>query len=322
MSIIWCGGEDVDFDSNLGPLPLLTAEATSYQRGSISTAIGAGMEPVNPISQLFTRQTSGWVSAMVNNVGGYSYRAFGLHDSENNKTLIISTLNSTSLELFIFSSGTYYSLGSVLNALLIGSQLININVISLGASSSINIYTQKMGGDGLAFAYTGNLSSYNFTGYDSIKIFGAYNIQRTSQIIVANEDTRSMRLVTLSPDANGNTQDWSGSYTDIDESNLTKSDKIYTSTADKDAQFNLTTLPGGINAKIKAVRIAYCAMARGVSLELKAGIRSESTNSLGTAQALNNYWENKQILYDINPVTGVPFTMAEIESLQLAFRSE
>lgn len=232
MSIIWCGGEDVDFPRN-GYVDNNTSLADSYQRTMLTSLNGV-------VSQPFTRQTSGWMSVVtnLNGSGGGAYGKWvGLYDFSAQKGIFLGNAAWTTLELWILSSGTWTLLANCAGALVGGASLniVNMNIISLGASASIKVYTSTIG---LAINYSGNLSGYSFTGYDSVYLLGgatSYYFVKTAQIIVADESTLNMRLVTLAPNATGSTQDWSGGAADINETTLADTSLISTDVADEHA---------------------------------------------------------------------------------------
>jgi hypothetical protein len=130
-----------------------------------------------------------------------------------------------------------------------------------------------------------------------------------------------MRLKTLAPSAAGDANDWTGTYEDVDETSIYDSDKIYSATDNTDFQCNLTGMPSG-TWSVKAVKVAVRCVDSSGSTGIQLGIKSGGTVDVGDTQTASGYWQTKERLMTVNPVTGVAFTPAEIEALQINLRAK
>jgi hypothetical protein len=95
---------------------------------------------------------------------------------------------------------------------------LDMQVISYGSTATVNVYVNGA----LHINYSGNVT---VSGLSKLDAFGVGNfttrgnpLLKVSEIITADEDTRSMSLVTLAPNAAGSTDNWTGAYTDVSES--------------------------------------------------------------------------------------------------------
>jgi hypothetical protein len=142
-----------------------------------------------------------------------------------------------------------------------------------------------------------------------------------SEIIVADEDTRSFALYTAAP--NGLTG-WTGAYTDISEVTGDDATVIYTNTNDADALVDLTGPPAG-NYALRAVMLVARAVrtADSTPLGLALGIKSGGSYSYGDDQDLDTGWGVYQrIMNTTNPATTNPWEMSELTGLQMNLRAK
>ena len=102
---------------------------------------------------------------------------------------------------------------------------------------------------------------------------------------------------------------------------LSDSDKIYSSTADADFQANLTEMPTG-TFSVKAVKVAARCVDGSGSKGIALGIKSGGTVNVGDTETCAGYWQTKERLMTVNPVTGVSFTPEDIEALQVNLRAK
>lgn len=146
-----------------------------------------------------------------------------------------------------------------------------------------------------------------------------------SEIVVADEDTRGWRVATLFPNAVGTTSEWSGSYADIDEAVLDNADFISTDAANK------VQLVGMSNLSIAAqnmdvVGVMQTAVARKGAVgpqNIQAAMRTNSVTTLtaNLAGLVPDFNALRPTMWSNNPVTGVKFTVSEIQAIELGFKS-
>lgn len=148
-----------------------------------------------------------------------------------------------------------------------------------------------------------------------------------SEMLVTSEDCRGWRVATLGPNSLGTKDEWIGNYADIDEVGAPDdNDAISTDTAAKVELFGLSNL--SVSAQnMDVVAVALSARARrGLTgpQNVKGVIRTNSTE-VDTASNLGNvapiFQPLTQVIWENNPVTGVPFTVSEVQNLELGVKS-
>lgn len=146
-----------------------------------------------------------------------------------------------------------------------------------------------------------------------------------SEVIVATQDTRTLSLVTLAPNAAGSANAWTGAYTDVDETTASDIDVMTSATANQVANLNTTGMPTGwSNLTVTAVKVTASA-ARGSTgpSKLALGVRTNTTDSFPTATTLDTGFSTPvTTYYELNPVTSAAWTTTEIDALQIALKSE
>ena len=318
MSILWCGGEDIDFPNETIPAAGTFSFDTSMSRGTLRCPSGIAK------SVLFTGITSGWLHFVGSVSGTYpSDLLAGLFQSASNKGILVSTsVTGSKIQLRKYDGSSYTLLASETGGSYVsGIRKVDLQISGIGSSSNAKVYVDSI----LFIDFTGDLSISGLTELNCVRIYGQYgsfgwNSNEFSQIIVADEDTRLMSLLTLAPSAAGDTSDWTNGYANIDEVTLSDTDTVYSETATQEFQCNLTGMPTG-DFSVKAVKMA-ARMADAVGgFDAQIGLRTNSTTSLGADVGLTTSWAIYESLYLTNPVTSSAFTPAEIEALQLAFKS-
>jgi hypothetical protein len=172
--------------------------------------------------------------------------------------------------------------------------------------------------------YTGNIAASGVSNLDQVWFYSStsFNVYY-SEIIVADEDTRSLALVTLAPNAAGTTQQWTGAFTDVNETGVNDATYNVTNVTLQDQQYNLIDLPAG-SFVVKNVMVSARAntSAGSVATQVALGVRSGTTVSVGAAQTAGvTYATFTQFIGPNDPNTGAPWTTAAINALQLNLRS-
>jgi hypothetical protein len=304
MTIIWCGGEDIDtFWTDGG------GTYNSYD-GSFARISPQGGHFFNK----FTPVSTCWMSVKIYPDTWANRGCVSLRDSNTGALLGIGQGTSAN-RINLFKQGaTRIILQEETTGRFTAGVKIDINLINYSTNGSVKVYANGI----LAIDYTGDIVSYSATSFDHI-----YNMHETnlaiSELIVADEDTRLMRLKTLAPSATGDTNSWSGSYADIDDISISDADKLYTSTPDADALVNLTGMPSG-NYTPLAVKLNTRFVNEASQYGLQQGVKTNGSIYLSDTQQSLKYWGNKEVMFHTNPITGLPWTSAEIEALQFAYR--
>lgn len=325
MSILGVYGEDIDF-TNPSAITVQTSYGyrTAYCRCSLSCGSGAKTLPfvgggvttawLSFYANFNTSATSERLIGLVNSATAGSGIWFGPSTSVENKAAIYKW-DGTTLTQLAAESGT--SLGTSI-ANIFGK--IDMQIINYGSSSTVNLFVNGA----LVINYTGSTA---ISGVSDLDCVGLYFLQTpnnaaVSEIIVADEDTRSFSLFTMAPTAAGTTDAWTGAVTTINGTSFSDASPNYTNSAAQDQQADLTTPPTGTFG-VKAVKIAARAAASVGSTPTKIalGFNQGGTVAVGTPQVLTNSYATYEQLDATNPVTSAAWAFSDLTGLQLDLRS-
>jgi len=248
-------------------------------------------------------------------LGNSSTAKSGLYvgnDSSTAAKVALIKYDGTTATTLATESGTSLSASTI--------HKIDMHLTSYGASASVDVYVDGS----LVISYTGNVSVSGVSNVDSVFI-GSISTSTNadiSEIIVADSDTRNMSLVTNYLNAVGDSNAWTGAYTDIDEAAINDADLIYDNTDGHQALFGLHELPSG-NFSVLAVKeaIRACKSSDSTPTSINLGVKSGGTVNVSDNHSLSTSWDTKERYMLTNPVTGNPFTASEVDSLQLALEA-
>lgn len=143
-----------------------------------------------------------------------------------------------------------------------------------------------------------------------------------SEIIIADEDTRGMRLRELRPTAFGIFQEWDGSAASVRDSDL--STGISTATADRRVSFGVSNLENIQNSDVINRVVAQTYAQRGETGITKMNHFFRFRNGTVTDGAditLGLFGQYYREEFPLNPSTGLPWVPADFRSLQTGVRS-
>jgi hypothetical protein len=328
MTILFAGGELEDFTLS----GIVTASTTStslrstYARMAVLVAPAAFNSTYAKAS--FTASSAFSVTARVNILTSNSASNIILWLATGGSARLRLKLSSTAPTTLVLES--YTSGGS---ATTLATSVLTVSVstvyrldliVDYQVSGRVRLYV-----DGTLFIdYSGDVTASSATTLDGLYLAQAHSATQStawSEVIVSTQDSRTLSLKTLTPDAAGTTSSWTGAYTDIDETTASDVDVLTSATANQVTSVNTTGMPSGwSNLTVTAVKCVASA-ARGSTgpSKLALGVRTNSTDSFPTATTLDTGFSTPvTTYYELNPVTGVAWTTAELDALQLAFRSE
>jgi hypothetical protein len=198
---------------------------------------------------------------------------------------------------------------------------LDIQLVNWGANATIRVYVDGA----LLITFTGDaMGATGIAGFDSVFISQPNTLNATyvSEVIVADEDTRAFSLATLAPSAAGTTDDWTGAYTDVNETTINDATVVTTDTPVLDEQFDLGSLTAG-SFQVRNVKIvARSENTVGSTVTTVAlGVNSGGTIDPGSPQALTTAFVPLERFMSQNPVTAANWTQADTNALQVNLRS-
>lgn len=182
-------------------------------------------------------------------------------------------------------------------------------------------------GDTEVASWTGDtIGSTGATTLDTIKFrSNAYTSGAEvwySEIIIADELTINMRVATLVFEADGSHSEWTNGWANIDEITENQGDLIQSDVADQRELMNLSAYNGSADLIVRRIIVSARAI-RGVGgpQNLQLAVRHGTTDGFSSSKALSEIYTTYRDNWDINPDTGVAWTIADLASLQAGVKS-
>jgi hypothetical protein len=338
MSLLFFGSEYEDFPINVGANSFSANQAlyrSAYSRASVLVATGAWPSS-GYIGTTFTGQTSFWVTGRVGTSTTVSSANifFVLGDTAGGTNAANARLrlkcNSAAPSTIILEKWDGASTATTLGtstATITGSvgYRLDVAVDSYGSSGRVRVYLDQVLiiDTGLAVNIAaGGSTSLNVAYFSTLRSSSVDT--GWSEVVVADEDTRPLGVKTLVPNATGDTTAWtSGTWQDIDDLVASDVDIAVSETAAQVLAVNCTGMPTGYGGlTVRAVKsVVYAARGASGPSKIDIGLRQSSTNGFAASQTLDTGWATYSATWTTNPITSAAFTGAEIEAIQLAYRS-
>lgn len=143
-----------------------------------------------------------------------------------------------------------------------------------------------------------------------------------SELYMADFDTRNTRPVKQTPDAVGNYTGWTGGWAELgDEDILTAADGI--NVGDK-VSVNLDAYPGPASPGGILAVVVKTSASRGLTgpQNLAPFVRIGGVDYAGSDLNVNNAVENHYTEFDINPGTSLPWTTADLDTMEIGLEAK
>ncbi len=329
MNILWAGGEDIDFPV-IGGATVNTSAGTfrsGWARCSLNINEFSTVTRGNPFNR--GAQTSAWITcryypSAIYSGSAYALVGFGL--SGTNSALVIGVGNSGKTVLGTVSSGTFATLASEAgNSLSASNTLVKLDmqVTSYGATATVNIYVNG----NLVINFSGNVAVAGMTNFDHVYVTSYEESSSFSEFFVADSDTRALLGVqTLAPIGAGTTTQWSNNtYTNINGTSYSDANPTYVNTTAKDQEYTVTAPTPAVFSVIGVVQSARACIPSGSTpTALKLGYGSGGVGHFGTGASKSPTvgFADYQQIDQINPITGVAWTAADLTGFQLDMQSD
>lgn len=333
MTILYAGGELDDFVLTGG---VTAATSTAFYRSTYARcAVFATNSSTDGVAASFTASSAFSVTFQSHHAAALGYGT--------NPFLSLRTGGSARLRLrFAASGGSTTNRPVILESVTSGGVATTLAtsvttlpqattrrwdvIVDYQVAGRVRVYIDNVS----LIDYSGDVTASSATTLDSLFLqcqstSASNNNNYYSEVIVCTQDSRTLSLVTLAPNAAGTTSSWTGAYTDIDEVTASDVDVLTSATANQVTSVNTTGMPSGwSNLTVVAVKcIANAARGSTGPSKLALGVRTNSSDSFPTATTLDTGFSTPvTTYYELNPVTGIAWTTTEIDALQLAFRSE
>jgi hypothetical protein len=327
MSILWCGGEDIDFP--VGGTANVDTTATRFRSGyarcGLTSALGVYLQSKPFVGGAIT---DCWFTFQMwdNRVATASALAGGLVLSSTvaSGLWVGGGTTATKLALFTYDGTTKTQLAAESGNSLSTSSImhrIDLQLVSYGATSTINVYCDGT----LVITFSGDCRVGALTNVDAFGLSAraaASNFFLLSEIVVADEDVRAFPgLLTMALTGAGTTDDWTGTFSNINGTTISDANPAFVNLNDKLEEFNVTDLPSGTFA-IKAVKIAMrAAKAAGTPTKIALGYNEGGTVTVESDIALTTAYATYEQLDNTNPRTSAAWDSSIINALQITAKS-
>lgn len=159
-------------------------------------------------------------------------------------------------------------------------------------------------------------------GIDRLGFGGTYNGCPLSGIIVATEDTRGMVLLQTRPSAEGGLSEWEGPYSHVDDPGLYDYDFIATA-QEGDTTYQFTTPDVLYDSEAyEFVGVVLSTRLQQDNLDVHALIRTDDTNHDGGSFGADRGIKPRSLVYEVNPVTGLPWTYTDFTTYEFGFSAQ
>jgi hypothetical protein len=331
-TILWAGGEDIDFPNNFSGGPaVMTAGSGQYDPTYTRAAVFPSTGYVVSNSFAGGPVTTAWLHEVVyNNVNvccnvNAVSPVLGLTGGPStNAGLWIGTYNyGSQLSLYKFNGSTFTTLASEPGNSFIccARYSLDLHVVSFGTSATVTVYVN--GSPTPIISYSGDVTVSGVSSVSAVSLARVNYISYfpTSQIIVSDTDTRTMHLATLAPNAAGDANAWTGSYTNINPISINDASVIYDANAGDNFESKLNALPAG-TFWVPAVVVKARGVKGSTGLgSLGLGVKTNSVINIPGFSSQQLYWSTTETYYQSNPVTSASWTQGDVNALQINLQS-
>lgn len=273
----------------------------------------------------FTGQSDLWISfyVRVNNDNSKESPALTLYNGTDPLIRLDTNNKSSNIEwqLETYNGSTWTAAVTGLSNIYEHTTYrIDIHVIFNDTTGEITIYKDNVqdgtfSGDTITNGAIGTCDKVTFSGMESTWANNTYY----SAIMIADEDTRTIRYIQDTINAVGTHNDFTGAYTSVDSTGI---DDINFMSGNSGQKQTFTKGAGPT-----AYATGYDVIAVGVSARLKRGgagaashqlmVREGTTDGLGTSTSSPESFTNHKALFTTNPDTSAAWTYAEADAAEV-----
>lgn len=312
MPFYFIGGEDHDF-TKIGTCSVDTATTaarrTAYARCSLQ--VGGSSAATDGFQAPFTATaTSLWLTGRWYGFGSVSgtntFDLLAFFDGATRR-LMVHVDGASHLRISKQNAvGTRTTLATSSLSLALATQYkLDVQVISYGASATVNVYQDNL----LWVTFTGDITTDSSTSLSGFVLGNTGTVGAAgtnwSEVIAGTDDTRSMSLCTLPPAANGNAFAWTGSFAGLDEVTLNDTDLATSATANELLQTTIASSGLTGTPAIRAVCVSARASKGGTGPQnIQLNVRTGASDYFSATKALPAALDRVANIFETNPATS------------------
>lgn len=250
-----------------------------------------------------------------------NYRFRWVDGSGTEVIRLAHSYSSNTLTLqYLDNLAAWQTAGSSISVDMRTEQHIDLHAVVNSASGSLTLYlsgTKRIEGTGLDLAHITDLGPLRFYGGFAGLTANTY----VSQVVVADESTIGMRVLTVPVTAAGASSDWIGAYSTIDEVVYDDADYMFSDTANDVSIFaHASTIPTGYTLRAFGIG-ARAKCGSGGPQNLQLALRASSTTQFSSSIALDAGYTANVYVWNTNPTTTTAWVNGDFTALQLGGKS-
>ena len=326
MTVFFAGTEMDAFIPVGGQVLVSTAASrmdTTFSRSSVKTQTRSYMEAN------FIGLTEGWLHVTVNiellNSANQDESWIELRDSGTGRAVLQIDSDNGVNNLEYWNGASYTEITPDVNSFLTADivQKLDFHWKIADTDGVFELFIDEV----LAASFTGDTLLGGFSQIDQIRLLNTsiensslYNVY-FSETIVADVSTIGWHLKTLAPNGDGNSTTWTGTVDDIDTISFNDDTFISSGTAEEVELFTIDDL-GPIFIVEAVVVSARSKIAATGPQNLQMAIRTGGSNFFSSNVVVGTGFAGGQAVFDTNPDTGLPWTNAEVDALEIGVKSK
>lgn len=254
------------------------------------------------------------------NTLGWSARSRA--NSEVDQFRLVYTGTGTTVQFQRNSAGSFVSLGSSFSMAINTLHTIDIYCKIDGTSGVFQFYLNGT----LVASFSGSALQTQHNVVDSFTL-GAFSTGASSywsECVVADESTVGWRVKSLFPNGAGNQNDFSSSFSAIDEFAIDLGDFAASNTVNHLSLYtysNLNAADAFRQMKALVVTSTILRSADSTPTDAQIAIRSGGTNAFSSSVGLSIGRNDPQLVYATNPVTSTAWSAADIDALEIGLKA-
>lgn len=329
MSILTFGTEMgffVPSDANtIESTSLVGDEIESYDTGfsRCATRMSTASSTYGETPNIGSGLTNAWIHFRMERGeggGGGDLPVFYWKDNAGTDRVRLTTTETDTWKLWHDIGAGWVQIGSSFSADISVGQTVDLNYPCNSASANVRLFlsgTERLS----ATVVTTAVAQLNKARWHATS--SAFAVRTNiSEVVIADESTIGMRVMTMYPSGAGADNAWVGAYTDIDEAVYSDADVVTSATANEVKTFAGTTIGSLTGLNIRAVCVTARAR-RGVTgpQNLQLCIRSGVTNYFSATKTLDVAYGNIFNVWETDPNTAVAWTAANAAAIQFGVKS-
>ena len=325
-TFLWAGTEDIYAQNATLPQVITTPGyfRSDFSRCCLSQPSGGGNGlKYNRIPISGVGITSCWFSCYNRFVQTpvVSVRGPGLGDFVFNQGMCVGTGPDSGYQVALYTYGsgvTTFLAKEAGTSFTSALQKIDVEIVGPMSAATVNVYIDLV----LVLTFSGNLAFYTgLAGFDCA-VVGPGPQWGISEFVICDLDTRNFDVFSQYWIADGDTDQWTGTYPDYNEVQINDVSAVFTNTPAQDEQALGASLPVGAFSIIGCNEVVRFTKAVGSSVgTLKLGVKTNSAINVDGGNSATTAWAQAERAMILNPVTGIAWTPTDINALQIDMQS-